>query len=188
MLRTPVYSSTGMQNSTFWLVTKNPFLAPGLPMVHPLKCYFTPWGSLGQDSIQPQGWVLAMWCYLIHRKHSCIFALPLVQGTVFCQCNCTILLLPNLPRYIALFKKVLWILERGEGREGGREREKHWCERETSRVLGSNLQPRHVPWPGIELWPFEPMTFQLRPCSNQLSHISQELLEWFSKNSLSHLA
>ena len=43
-----------------------------------------------------------------------------------------------------------------------REGEKHWCERETSVGChcmcpdwGHNLQPRHVPWLGIE-----PMTFQ----------------------------
>ena len=51
---------------------------------------------------------------------------------------------------------------RERGREGEREGEKHWCERSihclvascTHPSWGSNLQPRHVPWPGIE-----PVTF-----------------------------
>ena len=49
-----------------------------------------------------------------------------------------------------------------EGREGERKGNKHWCERETSLnflsyapSLRLNLQPRHMPWSGIE-----PMTFR----------------------------
>ena len=91
----------------------------------------------------------------------------------------TWLWLPNLPLFIYLFiylfihsfihsfltwKHVLLILEREEGREE-REREeretnidvkeKHWsfasC---TCSDQGSHLQPRHVPWLGIEEQPF----------------------------------
>ena len=46
-------------------------------------------------------------------------------------------------------------------RERGREREKYWFERETltgclscTPQPGANPQPRHVPWPGIELRTF----------------------------------
>ena len=44
---------------------------------------------------------------------------------------------------------------RERGREGEREGKKH---RSAASCLcpdqGTNLQPRHVPWPGIEPWPF----------------------------------
>ena len=53
-------------------------------------------------------------------------------------------------------KKILFIF-REEGRETGREGEKHWCEREKSigclfhpSWQGLDPQPRHMPWPGIE--------------------------------------
>ena len=45
------------------------------------------------------------------------------------------------------------ILEREEG--GGKEREKHrWAVSPVHPNRASNLQPRHVPWPGIELVTF----------------------------------
>ena len=61
-------------------------------------------------------------------------------------------------------KKIFYLfIFRERRREGKREGEKHWCMRETSIGCplltpnwGSGLQPRHVPWQGIE-----PATFQL---------------------------
>ena len=57
--------------------------------------------------------------------------------------------------------------------ERDREREKHWCKRETSigdlPFWASNLQPRHVHWPG-----FKPKAFWcVRQCSNQLSYLAR---------------
>ena len=59
------------------------------------------------------------------------------------------------------FKDFIYLLlERGEGREKERERnnnvrEKHWLgASHTCPDRGSNLQPRHVPWLGIELAAF----------------------------------
>ena len=61
--------------------------------------------------------------------------------------------------------------------EREREREKHQCERETSMGFshmcpdqGSNSQPRHVPWPGIECTTF---WCTGRWCSNELSHAAR---------------
>ena len=63
---------------------------------------------------------------------------------------------------VNIFLRFYLFIFRKRGREGEKEGEKHWCVRKTVRCLsyahkrGPGLQPRHVPWPGIE-----PATFQL---------------------------
>ena len=70
----------------------------------------------------------------------------------------------------------LLIIEKKKGREGGREREKHQYERETSLSClpytpqpGVKAQPRYVSWLRIE-----PVTFWcLGWCSNQLNYLAK---------------
>ena len=56
-----------------------------------------------------------------------------------------------------IFRRFYLFIFRERGREGEREGEKHWCVRDTlisclshSPNWGPGLQPRHVPWLGIE--------------------------------------
>ena len=75
---------------------------------------------------------------------------------------------------------------RGRGRAGEREGEKHWCEKYwlvASHMYpksGLNLQPRHVPWLGIE-----PVTFQfLGQCPTKLHWSGQTYFLLSHKTSL----
>ena len=59
------------------------------------------------------------------------------------------------------FKIIYLFIFREMGRQGEREGEKHWCARDTSISClshapnwGPGLQPRHIPWLGIELATF----------------------------------
>ena len=79
-----------------------------------------------------------------------------------------------------IFLKILFIFSK-RGRKGEREGEKHWCERETliSCLLhtpnwGPGLQPRHVPWLGIETTTF----WCIGWCSNQLSHPARVIVSF----------
>ena len=83
----------------------------------------------------------------------------------------------------------LLILERREGREGGREtsiqeRNKYWSATLSTRPNQRlNLQPRHVPWPRIE-----PVTLRsMGWSSTQLSHTGQGKIEpfWIQKYPIS---
>ena len=86
-------------------------------------------------------------------------------------------------QYFSLLKKfspkdmLINFREREEGRE--RNREKHQCEREALMgcllyvpLLGLNLQPRNVPWPGTEPAAF----WWMGQCSNQMSYLARAIL------------
>ena len=81
------------------------------------------------------------------------------KAVLFCFRLLTFWYLFSLSHFLKRF--YLFIFRKRE-REGEKEGEKHWCVRKTVRCLsyahkrGPGLQPRHVPWPGIE-----PATFQL---------------------------
>ena len=79
---------------------------------------------------------------------------------------------PHQPEQIISFLGVyLFILERGEGRERGRDTS--MCERYIVQIgclshapnWGPGLQPRHIPWPGIE-----PVTFGFIGCQSTEPH------------------
>ena len=82
----------------------------------------------------------------------------------------------NIIFYLKNLFFIVYFRERG--REGEREGEKHWCERETS--IGCllyapdwepNLQPRHVPWLGIELATFLSARWHQSTEPHQLGHL-----------------
>ena len=59
------------------------------------------------------------------------------------------------------FLRFYLFIFRERGSDGEREGEKHWCMRDTlvsclslTPKGGPGQQPGHVPWPGIERWPF----------------------------------
>ena len=61
---------------------------------------------------------------------------------------------PKFCNMIHLYTNVLkdmYLFFRERGREREREGEKHWCEKHQSVASHTHPQPRHVPWPGIEL-------------------------------------
>ena len=121
-----------------------------------------------------------------HISHTWNGSLYLLSSEYSFQCNVCSCLLPIIFLLnCVIILKIFYLLFifREWGREGERQGEKHRCVRETPTgwllhdpKWGPGLQPRHVPWPGVE-----PVTFRFASwCSiNSLSPTNQVMCNYF---------
>ena len=132
--------------------------------------------------MDPTTWMTLLWFILLNRWFRSLYIRVATTLSSFHKCP-----IPKLCFLLLILTQgYVFIDLREKGRGGGRERAKHWCERERHWSIAScsypdrglNLQSRYVPWLGIKTATFGCM----RWFSNQFCHVAraQTLFLWLN--------